>query len=84
MILHNSSDDGGGSYCRVVSVMESISLYDAIPCLETDNGIESLSLKQPSSGDEPAVFFVGIQGTSCIVFMFISYAHGILKMNECR
>ena len=77
---YDPSYDGG--YCRVVSVMESISLYDAIPCLETDNGIESLSLKQPSSGDEPAVFFVGIQGTSCIVF--ISYAHDILKMNECR
>lgn len=48
------------------SVVDSKSLYNAIPCLETSNGIESLGLKSASSLDDPAVFFVGIQDTGKI------------------
>jgi len=45
------------------TVVESKSLYSAIPCLETSNGIESLGLKSASTSTDPAVFLVGIQDT---------------------
>ena len=44
-----------------IEVVESISLNSALPCLTTDNGIESLTLKSPSTTTTPATFYVGIQ-----------------------
>ncbi|KAL7546750.1 hypothetical protein ACHAWF_010081, partial [Thalassiosira exigua] len=46
-----------------VKVGSAVSLYGAMPCLPDSNGIESLTLKRPSSDGEPAVFFVGVQDT---------------------
>ena len=58
--------DPSAGECSIRVDSESTSLYNALPCLETDNGVESLALKSASSivdDDEPAVFLVGIQDT---------------------
>jgi len=49
-----------------VTAIYSQSLKNAIPCLETSNGIESLALKSASTENDPAVFFVGVQDTGKI------------------
>lgn len=53
--------DGDGS-CKA-SAVDSIGLEDALPCMETSNGIESFGLKR---GGNPAVFLVGVQDTGMV------------------
>mmetsp|Transcript_28151 Transcript_28151/g.59448 ORF Transcript_28151/g.59448 Transcript_28151/m.59448 type:complete len:430 (-) Transcript_28151:189-1478(-) len=62
-ISYEYDNTNGNCYARVV---EEVSLLNSIPCLEGSNGIESLGLKTPSSDDQSAVFFVGIQDTGMV------------------
>lgn len=62
-IRYEYDPDEGDCSARVV---DDVGLGDALPCLETKNGIESLGLKSASRAGEPAVFLVGMQDTGKI------------------
>jgi hypothetical protein len=70
-ISYEFDPDADPPFCSA-SVVDSKSLYGAIPCLETSNGVESLGLKSASSSTDLAVFIVGVQNTS----LLLRWQHG--------